>query len=135
MQNEIINQIKAFLISKTSATLIIVFGSFAKGLTHSASDIDIAFYSKDKTFSDYDIFMLAQELAGLLKLEVDLVNLKKASTVFQSQIFSSGKVIYSIDEPLRMNIEMLAFSMYAKLNEERKVILDNVKESGSIHDK
>ena len=44
-------------------------------------------------------------------------------------------MIFSNDENLRMNMEMRALSMYAKLNEERKSILENVAESGTIYEK
>lgn len=134
MPKDIFEQVKEFLISKVNPSFIMVFGSFANGTTHMESDIDIAFFKKDQSFSSYEVFMLAQELADLLNMEVDLVDLKYASTVFQAQIFSTGKVIFSNDEILRMNMEMTAFSMYAKLNEERKEIIENIDESGSIYE-
>jgi uncharacterized protein len=128
-------QIKKFLVEKIDPAFIIVFGSFAKQSTHQNSDIDIAFYSTDKNMTIYEIFLLAQELADNLKFEVDLVDLRAASTVFQAQIYCTGKVIYSKDDHLRRNAEMLALSMYAKLNEERKGILQKVDESGTIYEK
>lgn len=129
------DEIKNFLIKKVNPAFIIIFGSFAKGTSNRNSDIDIAFYSEDKKFSTYEIFMFAQELADILKMEVDLVDIQEASTVFQVQIFSTGKVIYSNDETLRMTKQMYAYSLYAKLNEERKVILKRIRESGSVYGK
>jgi hypothetical protein len=76
--------------------------------------------------------MLAQELAGKINIDIDLIDLNKASTVFQGQIVSTGKVIYCIDEKKRMDYEMKTLKMYAKLNEERKSIIENVQESGAI---
>ncbi|MCQ6282812.1 nucleotidyltransferase domain-containing protein [Bacillus sp. EB600] len=135
MTNKILEKAQEFLINKINPSFIIVFGSFANGTTHKESDIDIAFYNKERDLSSYEVFMLAQELADILKMDVDLVDLTHASTVFQAQIFSTGKVIFSNDETLRMNIEMRSLSMYAKLNEERKLILENVDESGTIYEK
>lgn len=135
MTNNILEKAQDFLISKINPSFIIVFGSFANGKTHKESDIDIAFYNKELNLSSYEVFMLAQELADILNMDVDLVDLTHASTVFQAQIFSTGKVIFSNDETLRMNIEMRTLSMYAKLNEERKLILENVDESGTIYEK
>jgi uncharacterized protein len=131
----ILEKTQEFLISKINPSFIIVFGSFSNGSTHKESDIDIAFYNKERNLSSYEVFMLAQELADIIKMDVDLVDLTHASTVFQAQIFSTGKVIFSNDETLRMSIEMTALSMYAKLNEERKLILENVDESGTIYEK
>jgi len=135
LANNILEKAQEFLISKIDPSFIIVFGSFANGTTHKESDIDIAFYHKERNLSSYEVFMLAQELADILKIDIDLVDLSQASTVFQAQIFSTGKVIFSNDETFRMNIEMRALSMYAKLNEERKLILENVDESGTIYEK
>ena len=135
MTNNIFEKAKEFLISKINPSFIIIFGSFANGTTHKESDIDIAFYNTERNLSSYEVFMLAQELADILKIDVDLVDLAHATTVFQAQIFSTGKIIFSKDETLRMNIEMRALSMYAKLNEERKLILENVDESGNIYEK
>lgn len=135
MQKNILEKAQEFLISKVNPSFIIVFGSFAKDTTHKESDIDIAFFKKEHNLSSYDVFMLAQELANLLKMEVDLVDLKHASTVFQAQIFSTGKVIFSNDETLRMNLEMTALSMYAKLNEGRKEIIENIDKGGTIYEK
>jgi uncharacterized protein len=132
LTNNILEKAQDFLINKINPSFIIVFGSFANGTTHKESDIDLAFFKKEQNLSSYEVFMLAQELADILKMDVDLVDLNHASTVFQAQIFSTGKVIFSNDENLRMNIEMTALSMYAKLNEERKSILENVDESGTI---
>jgi predicted nucleotidyltransferase len=110
----ILENAQEFLISKNNPSYIIVFGSFANGKTHKESDIDLAFYPKERLLSSFEVFRLAQELADILKMDVDLVDITQAFAVFQAQIFSTGKVIYSNDETLRMNFEMRAFSMYAK---------------------
>ncbi|MCM3773755.1 MULTISPECIES: type VII toxin-antitoxin system MntA family adenylyltransferase antitoxin [Priestia] len=135
MDRQIAQSITEFLHTHIQPSFIIVFGSFAKGTTHQESDIDIAFYVKDKKLDKYEVFMLAQDLAALLKREVDLVNIAEASTVFQAQIYTTGEIIYSGDDTLRMNEQMKALKMYAKLNEERKDVLQKVDESGSIYEK
>jgi uncharacterized protein len=135
MKTEMFQKIKDFLIPKLNPSFIIVFGSYAKGFTHKDSDIDVAFYSQDSSLTTYEIFLLAQELADILKIDVDLVNLGTASTVFKAQIYTTGTVIYSKDDSLLRNQQMTALSMYAKLNEERKNILKNISESGSVYEK
>jgi uncharacterized protein len=112
-----------------------VFGSYAKGNIHKNSDIDIAFFHEDSILTSYDIFIVAQELADILNMEVDLVNLRTASTVFKSQIYTTGMIIYSKDDTLLQKQQMTALSMYAKLNEEREEILKNINESGCIYEK
>ena len=125
-------QIVAFLKEKLSPYLLVLFGSAAKGTMRRDSDVDIAFLSDHKK-DEYELFLLAQELASLLNREVDLVDLEKASTVFQAQIVGHGRVLHCTDEHRRMLFNMLTLKKYAKLNEERKPILDKIKESGSIY--
>lgn len=133
MHDKIFQQVRTFLSEKLDPAFLIVFGSYAKGTTHSESDLDVAFYCENQSFSSYELFMIAQQLADLIGLEVDLVDLKEASTVFAAQIFSTGEVIYSQNENLRMELHMRTYSMYARLNEERQPILDKIIETGSVY--
>ena len=133
MHGEIFQQVREFINEKLNPDFIIIFGSYAKGIIHSESDIDVAYYRANKTFSSYELFMFAQELADLIGIEVDLVDLKEASTVFATQIFSTGEVIYSQNENLRMELHMRTYSMYARLNEERQPIIDKIIETGSVY--
>jgi predicted nucleotidyltransferase len=127
-------KIKQFLIKELDPFLIYLFGSAVKGRMRKDSDIDIAYLS-DKSIDQYQQFMLAQDLAAILDKDVDLVDLNKVSTVFQAQIIYTGQIIYCCDQERRMKFEMKTFKMYAKLNEERKIIIDGIKESGSIYGK
>ncbi|KAA9020502.1 nucleotidyltransferase domain-containing protein [Niallia endozanthoxylica] len=123
------------LTEKLSPFLIILFGSTVKGNVRQSSDIDIAFLSDDKVSDQYEIFLIAQELASKLQRDVDLIDLSQASTVFQAQVVSTGKVIYCTDEHKRVQFEMKTLKMYTKLNEERSPILKNIEESGTIYEK
>ncbi|MDN4075307.1 type VII toxin-antitoxin system MntA family adenylyltransferase antitoxin [Fictibacillus terranigra] len=134
MKPDMFQIIQDFLITKIDPTYIIIFGSYAKDSIHKESDIDIAFHSQ-KNFTPYELFELAQELASLLKVDVDLIDINTASTVFKAQIYSTGQLIYCVDENVFKNLQMTALSMYAKLNEERKKILKKIDESGSIYEK
>ncbi|WP_206662950.1 type VII toxin-antitoxin system MntA family adenylyltransferase antitoxin [Anaerobacillus alkaliphilus] len=133
MGKEIEETIVTILKKTISPSTIYIFGSYVKGNMRSDSDIDIAFLSK-KGIDDYERFMLAQEIADKLGRNVDLIDLNKASTVFQAQIVGIGKTIYCINPLKRMNFEMVALKMYAKLNEERKEIIDRIKESGEVYE-
>lgn len=104
--------------------IIYIFGSYAKGENTKNSDIDIAFYSKDE-YDSFDIFLLAQEISAEIKKEVDLVQLKKSSTVFQKEVVENGVYIYEKSSLEREKFELLVYKKYFKLNEERKEIIDN----------
>jgi predicted nucleotidyltransferase len=97
-----------FLKEKLAPVFIWLFGSGAKGTLNPESDIDLAFFS-DARLDSYQIFMIAQELAGLIGREVDLIDLHKASTVMKAQIVGKGRLIYEQDPPKRMNFSMVAF--------------------------
>ncbi|GGB69634.1 type VII toxin-antitoxin system MntA family adenylyltransferase antitoxin [Fictibacillus barbaricus] len=134
MNKKIEERIVTCLREKIDPYLMVLFGSAAKGTDRSDSDIDIAFLS-DRDLDDYDRFMLSQDLASLIHKEVDLIDLNKASTVFAVQVIGSGRVLFSKDEKKRMEFEMKTLKMYAKLNEERDIVLKKVGESGSIYEK
>jgi uncharacterized protein len=112
-----------FLKEKLAPAFIWLFGSGAKGTLNPESDIDLAFFS-DARLDSYQIFMIAQELAGLIGREVDLIDLHKASTVMKAQIVGQGRLIHEQDPLKRMNFAMMAFKEYALLNEERQAILE-----------
>ena len=47
---------------------------------------------------------------------MDLIDLRKASTVLKAQIFTTGKVIFADDEIFLKQQQMTALKMYAELN-------------------
>ena len=57
--------------------------------------------------------------------EIDLVQMKESSTVFQKEIISKGKIIFEKNRLEREKIENLILKKYIKLNEERKKIIDS----------
>jgi predicted nucleotidyltransferase len=133
LMDECVLKIVEFLKEEINPYLIIVFGSYAKGVSRKDSDIDIA-YANDKSLSSYENFMIAQKLAGILGIEIDLIELHRASTVMKAQIVSSGKIVYCTDEIRRMNFYVKVLKEYALLNEERAVILRDIERRGSIYE-
>jgi len=129
-----IKKIIDYSLRKIKPYLIYLFGSAANGNLNDNSDIDIAFLS-DEQLTDYEVYIMAQELADILQREIDLINLKKSSTVFKVQVIGTGKKIYCTDENRRMYFEMHSFKEYALLNEEREIIMENIKKRGSVYGK
>ena len=121
-----------YLLEKLSPSLLMVFGSFARGRAGEKSDVDIGFLS-DRKFAPYELFMTAQGLAERLGRDVDLVDLAAASTVLQAQAVGTGKVIYCSDEEKRKLFAITVFKKYARLNEERFPVLKKAAEGGSIY--
>ena len=121
-------------IRKSVPSLIALyrFGSQAKGTARPESDVDLAVLARDPILSIHR-FELAQELATQLHRDVDLVDLRTASTVMRMQVFSTGTCLDAPDEPARHEFEMYAYSDYARLNEERKGILKGITERGLVY--
>lgn len=122
------------LIKELEPYFIYLFGSYARGEARDDSDIDIAIYT-DIERNSYELLLLANKLSLFLKQDVEIVNMKDISTVFAAQIVSTGEILYCKDDYLRQEYSMLTLKKYAKLNEERKVILDTIREDGSIYGK
>ena len=128
-----IDQIKVFLIEKLNPDFIVLFGSQATGNSHQGSDVDVAFYKEAHNYSALEIFFIAQELANVLKTDVDLIDLASASTVFKMQIFAKGKKIYARNDYLYSCYEMTVMRMYVDLNEKRVDILNEINTRGNIY--
>jgi predicted nucleotidyltransferase len=110
------------LSERLAVFTIILFGSAAKEALRQDSDIDISFMN-DFPSSTYDVFLVAQELADLLKREVDLVDFRQASTVLQAQIVANGIMLLDDKQTDRQYAFMRSLKSYALLNEERSQII------------
>jgi predicted nucleotidyltransferase len=130
LAEEDIAKINRCLQESLAPFLIILFGSCAKGTMRSDSDIDIAFFS-EKDYDAYEVFIAAQELAALMRRDVDLVDLSRASTVMKAQIVSVGRVIHCSNEAHRMVFFMNTLKEYAVLNEHRLPVLAKIAGRGS----
>jgi len=111
---------------------IYLFGSSVQGTPGLESDIDLAILPV-QPLNPLERWNLAQDLANLLKREVDLVDLRKASTVMRMQVISLGQYLYESNRQERDRFEDYVFSSYARLNEERKEIIKKVQERGTIY--
>lgn len=110
---------------------IYLFGSIATGTSHADSDVDLAVLGS-VTYDSTRLFELAAELAEMLHRDVDLLDLSEASTVMRAQIISSGQRIEGEGTALD-DFESRTLSQYARLNEERAGILEDIARRGSIH--
>jgi len=108
------------------------FGSQAKGTARPGSDIDLAILSHEPV-PNLRRFELAQDLAIRLHRDVDLVDLRTASTVMRMQVISTGECLVAPNESACREFEMYAYSDYVRLNEERREILKRISASGLIY--
>ena len=108
------------------------FGSTATGQAGKESDVDIAVLPAaplEPTFR----WNLQERLAVALHRPVDLVDLLQASTVMRMQVLESAILLFERDQTARLRFETAACSGYARLNEERRAILDQVRREGTVY--
>lgn len=109
------------------------FGSTATGDAGRGSDVDIAFLPAHAV-DPVRRFEVQEEIAALLRRDVDLVDLRSASTVLRMQVLSGGFTIGVFDDVERQRFEDLVFTSYPRLNEERREILADVHHRGRVFD-
>lgn len=113
-----------------SLLAVYVFGSVASGRDHPDSDLDLAILAGDSP-DPARLWEIAQGLEG--GRDIDLVDLGEASAVMRMQVVSSGGRVFCADPPRCEGFEDFVYSDYARLNEERTGILEDVARRGQIH--
>lgn len=108
------------------------FGSTAHGNAAASSDTDIALLARSP-LTAAQRFEVQEALAAKLGRDVDLVDLAAASTVMAMQVVATGKLLYEADAVARGRFEDYTFSAYARLNEERRSILERVAAEGTVY--
>lgn len=108
------------------------FGSTVSGQTLRESDVDFALLGL-RPLEPLQRWEWQEQLATRLHRPVDLVDLLRASTVLRMQVVSSGIVLFESNRTARERFETAVFSSYARLNEERREILDQVRREGTVY--
>ncbi len=108
------------------------FGSTSAAMAGPESDVDLAVLARTR-LDAVARFELQDRLASVLRRPVDLVDLRAASTVMAMQVVGAGTVLYESDPAERARFEDLTFSLYARLNEERRGILDRIAREGTVY--
>jgi len=76
---------------------------------------------------------VAQDIAKVIGKNVDLVDLLQASTVMRMQVISTGKRLYCSNLIVCEQFEDYVYVAYARLNEERRGILEDIKQRGTVY--
>lgn len=126
MNEKIINFLTNYIKDIDS---IYIFGSYADKNFTTASDIDIAFLNK-KSLTPVEIWDISSSLSSLLKIDVDLIDLKITNTIFRFEIIYKGMKIYENNRVDTESFEDLAYSFYVDFNDIRSSIIDDIKTNG-----
>lgn len=113
---------------------IYLFGSFANARAKADSDVDLAILANPSTPA-LRRWELATECALLLNRDVDLIDLRVATTILQYQIITEGSRVYSLDTRLCERYENLIMSEYLDFQEFRRPLIEDIRKRGSIYDR
>ena len=124
--------IKELLEAIPELQAVYIFGSMASGDIHVNSDLDLAILST-AAIDDVLLWDLSQQLAVQLGHDIDLVDLLKASTVMRMQIISTGQLLFCADDSAISTFADYVYSAYTRFNLERRDILHDIQQRGSIY--
>jgi predicted nucleotidyltransferase len=108
------------------------FGSSVAGALRADSDIDYAVLAT-RPLEAVERFDLQEDVARALRRSVDLVDLRRASAVLRMQVVASGVAVAVGDATERERFEILSYASYARLNEERRAILEQIAEERTVY--
>ncbi|MDA7661738.1 nucleotidyltransferase domain-containing protein [Verrucomicrobia bacterium] len=111
---------------------IYVYGSQASNKALPESDLDVAVLGPEK-ISCLKLSETAQSTGILFQTQIDLVDLRSVPTDLQAQIVFKGKRTLLAEFNQVEIFEDFIFSSYARLNEERRFILADIQQRGSIY--
>ncbi len=130
---EVVEKAKKILLEEIPGVLAIyVFGSYASKVQNEKSDLDLAVLCVEK-FDKEKLWNISQKIASLINIDIDLIDLLNASTVFAFQIITKSKIIYCLDEKKKKSFENKIYSMYLRLNDTRKGIIENIKKRKGVY--
>jgi len=108
---------------------IYIFGSHGSLYETQDSDLDIAILAL-ASIDPIQRWELAQDIAYIIHRDVDLIDLRSASTVLRFEIISSGKRVFCRDSDLCDSFETTVYSAYVRFNDERRDLLNDIKKRG-----
>jgi len=114
-----------------NALSIYAFGSRVQGTANAQSDLDLAVLVAG--YADpLQLFEMANQLADKLGYEVDLLDLRAASTVMQYQVITTGRRLWAKDVQAGL-FEAFVLSEKTSLDEARAELLHEIREDGAVY--
>ncbi len=111
---------------------IYAFGSRIQGTANAQSDLDLAVLVEG--YADpMHLFELSNQLADQLGYEVDLLDMRAASTIMQYQILTTGERWW-VKDPLPVGLfETMVLSEKTNLDEARAGLLADIQARGRVY--
>ncbi|MGY2374980.1 type VII toxin-antitoxin system MntA family adenylyltransferase antitoxin [Pseudomonas sp. SDO524_S393] len=119
------------LVGLPDLMAVYVFGSQATGDAHADSDLDLAVLSAGP-LDPLLLWQVAGELADIVKVPVDLLDLRAASTVMQYQVITTGRQLWKKDSEAGI-FESYILSEKTALDTARAGLLADIQKEGKVH--
>ena len=127
-----LQRLVAVLLERLPSLLAVyLFGSRANGHAWPDSDLDLAVLVAGK-LEPVAAWELAQDLAGLAGCDVDLIDLRAASTVMQYQVITTGVRLWQQDGQAAL-YESFILSEKTELDEARAGLLLDIRREGRVY--
>lgn len=114
-----------------SLQAVYLFGSHAQGTAGRDSDVDLAILVGGR-LDPLQVWNLGQALASTLDCDVDLVDLRNASTIMQYQVITTGRCLWSAGLPAEQ-FECMVLSEKTALDEARAGLMQDIRQDGSVY--
>lgn len=110
---------------------VYVFGSQVTGEANAGSDLDLAVLIEG-SIDPLQLWRLSGELADIVKVPVDLLDLRAASTVMQYQVITTGRRLWSKDSQAGI-FESCILSEKTALDCARAELLVDIQKDGTVY--
>lgn len=106
---EDVSRVAEDVFEGTHIVLAYAYGSRVAGNASPGSDLDVGYFLSERhaaqPLSIYDEMVLADRMSRRIGVEVDLRNVGLAPLEWQARVIREGVLIFSRDEPTRVEIE------------------------------
>jgi len=110
---------------------VYLFGSHVRGEAGADSDIDLAVLVRGKA-DPVKLWELGQSLAAQFNRDVDLIDLRAASTVMQYQIITTGRRLWETQSQGSL-YESAILSEKTELDTARAGLLSDIRDEGTVY--
>ncbi|MFM8518607.1 MAG: type VII toxin-antitoxin system MntA family adenylyltransferase antitoxin [Nevskiaceae bacterium] len=111
---------------------VYAFGSRSQGTATSRSDLDLAVLTPER-LDPVALWELGAEVAKLVGCDVDLVDLRRATTVMQHQVLVTGQRWW-VQSALTVDLwELQVLRDKQELDELRAPLVEEILRSGVVH--
>ena len=115
MKKKLSEEISKYFINKDEVVAVYIFGSYAKGLERSFSDLDIGILFNENErdiINKINLYMI--ELSRITRKDIHPVILNSTSEELMRQIFSKGKCILVNDSK---KLSIFKTTMYSRISD------------------